>query len=91
MHGDRQPDGVGEVVMDTFEDPIEQLVLGILARMELGGRAWCATHSSVMTVATRSKPEMPSRALIGPSAATIIVSSVVAATANRARTAALSQ
>ncbi len=78
--------------MDTFEDPVEQLVLGILARMELGGRAWCATHSSVMTVATRSKPEMPSRALIGPpSAATIIVSSVVAATANRARTAALSQ
>ena len=55
-----------------------------------GGTA-TAAQSLVTTVVTRSSPEIVSSALMGPVSRTIKVTAVIAATANSARTAALSQ
>ncbi len=94
VHRDRQTDGPREIPLNPFQDSVEQLAVSAggvgTARMEDGG-GHGASHSLVITVATRSRPEIPSRVAMCPVRLTTIVSSVVAASVNNARTAALSQ
>ena len=91
MHGDGERDGVGKVVLDPLEDAVEELAVGaLLPGMERrSGHGRC--YPLVMTVATRSSPEMPSSVAMWPEGLTIMVSEVPAASEKSARTAALSQ
>ena len=76
-------------LLDALEDALHQ-------RHQLRVLVWLKVRRShvqsrVTTVATRSRPEILSSVKMGPVAGTISPSLVVAATANKARTAALSQ
>lgn len=88
---DRQAQRLGHIAVDALQNAIEKLtVSGVFAGLK--GRGWHgASHSLVTTAATRSSPEIPRSVVMGPAADTIMVSSVLAAMAKRARTAALSQ
>ena len=89
VNGDRQADRIEVVELNPLEDPMQQRhQLRMLARLKVGRGH---RQSRVTTVATRSRPEMFSSVMIVPVAGTINPSLVVAATANNARTAALSQ
>ncbi len=95
VHRNREADGAGQIALHAFEDPVEELGRG---RGFGGPVAWLEersrhglSHSFVTTVATRSNPEIPRSVLICPVCRTSMVSCVVAASANNARTAALSQ
>lgn len=86
---DHQPERIGQIGLHAFEDAVHQ-------RHELRVLTWLKVRRShgqsrVVTVATRSRPEMLSSVMMSPVAGTISPSLVVAATANNARTAALSQ
>jgi len=89
VDGDREADRIEQIGLHTLEDAVHQ-------RHQLRVLAWLKirrshVQSRVTTVTTRSRPEMLSSVMIGPVAGTIRPSLVVAATANNARTAALSQ
>jgi len=89
VDGDRQAERVEQIGLHALEDPMHQ-------RHELWVLAWLKVRRShdqsrVVTVATRSSPEMLNSVMIGPAVGTISPSLVVAATVNNARTAALSQ
>ena len=92
MHADGQPDGIGKIAVDALEDPLEELGRsGVSARLEGRHRHDDPPQSLVITVATLSSPDIPRSVLICPSGLTTIVSLVVAARENSARTAELSQ
>jgi hypothetical protein len=89
VHGDRQAERIEQIGLHAFEDPVHQChELRVLARLKVRRSH---DQSRVVTVATRSSPEMLNSVMIGPAAGTIRPSLVVAATVNNARTAALSQ
>jgi hypothetical protein len=89
VHGDREAERIEQIGLHALEDPVHQ-------RHKLRVLAWLKVRRShdqsrVVTVATRSSPEMLNSVMIDPVAGTISPSLVVAPTANNARTAALSQ
>src|SRR5262245_47529656 len=89
VDGDCHAECIEVVQLHALEDAVHQRhQLRVLARLKVRRSH---VHSRVTTVATRSRPEMESSVRMGPVAGTISASLVVAATANKARTAALSQ
>ena len=89
VDGDRQADRIEQIGLHALEDAVHEChQLRVLARLKVRRSH---DQSRVATVATRSSPEMLNSVMIGPVAGTISPSLVVAATANNARTAALSQ
>ena len=89
VDGDHQAERIEQIGLYALEDPMHQChQLRVLAWLKVRRSH---DQSRVATAATRSSPEMLSSVVIGPVAGTMRPSLVVAATANNARTAALSQ
>jgi hypothetical protein len=92
VHSDGETEHVPKIGLGALQDALQQRhQLWVVRGMEVWAGHTDPGQSTAVTVATRSRPEMPSRVVIGPCPGTMSVSLVVAATENNARTAALSQ